>query len=225
MMLRIIVWAERVRAWLWRWKLILSVLGILIFLAGQIGFTMFILEEAAQQLVFSAWFFEDAKDHEGMARVARELGAVNRTGSIVAHWFGWLNPLAYVSYTTYFDVASAETARAISAAARAHLVVTSAQAAEKLDVGPGEVPYFKAGDYVGQEVTVVFAVREATLSSSGRAFFLNSYGSFTAVAFNRSLFAELATLRGKQIAVTGTVKMYRGAPEIIIESLSQVKRK
>jgi len=48
-------------------------------------------------------------------------------------------------------------------------------------------------------------------------------GEFTAVCFNKGLFPYLKELEGARIGVRGEIKLYRGQPEIIIESLDQIE--
>lgn len=97
-------------------------------------------------------------------------------------------------------------------------------------IAPGSdvVPWEDAGQYVGRRVTVEGDVVRSY--NSGKVAFLNfaeDYrGTFTAVIF-ASAFDQWPEppdqfYLGKRIRVTGEVKEYQGAPEIIIETPEQV---
>lgn len=223
---------KRIGGWVNRWKWFITAALLAISIVGQVGFTLFIYEEGAQQLVFSSWFFEDAKDWEGMEKAASYLDRVNRAGDLFAKLLGWLNPIAYPAYRAYFSRCSPTVAEAIHKAAAYRMSQAQAQAQvqdrEREDwdwdhLAEGQLPWFEAADHVGEEWTVVFTVIRAVESPSGKAFFLDSPGEFTAVCFNKGLFPYLKELEGARIGVRGEIKLYRGQPEIIIESLDQIE--
>jgi DNA/RNA endonuclease YhcR with UshA esterase domain len=91
------------------------------------------------------------------------------------------------------------------------------------------VPWQEAGDYIGQEVTVGGTV--VRTYNSGKAAFLNFdkdwRGKFSVVIF-ASDFDNFPQpphkmYLNKTILVTGKVKEYKGAPEIIVESPEQIE--
>jgi DNA/RNA endonuclease YhcR with UshA esterase domain len=89
-----------------------------------------------------------------------------------------------------------------------------------------------ASQHVGQPVTVEGVVSEVHHAASGKVTFINMGGRypdnpFTAVIFadEASKFPNVDSLEGRTIDVTGTVKLYRGRPEIILNDAGQIKSK
>jgi DNA/RNA endonuclease YhcR with UshA esterase domain len=87
-----------------------------------------------------------------------------------------------------------------------------------------------AGNHVGQTVTVAGSLSEVHHAASGRAIFLHMGGifpnsCFTAVIFKDDFtkFRDLDSLQGKNIEVSGTVKLYQNKPEIILNDPGQIK--
>ena len=93
----------------------------------------------------------------------------------------------------------------------------------------GVVPWQQAGDYVGQEATIGGTV--VRTYNSGKAAFLNFdkdwRGKFSVVIFASDFdnFPQPPDemYLNKAILVTGKVKEYKGAPEIIVESPEQIE--
>ncbi|MCE9584543.1 MAG: hypothetical protein K8T20_18800 [Planctomycetes bacterium] len=93
----------------------------------------------------------------------------------------------------------------------------------------------KAGDFVGKTVTVEFTVVAVGASTRSDTLFLNSRaraenGAFVAVifksaraVFEKQLGADLASLEGRKVRVTGEVKLYKDSPEIVLDSPSQLQ--
>ena len=91
------------------------------------------------------------------------------------------------------------------------------------------IQWNEAHNYYGQYVTVKGKI--VTTYNSGKACFLNFHPNykryFTAVIF-RSAFSQFPAnpedfYYGKEVLVTGTVKKYKGKPEIILNDPSQIK--
>jgi DNA/RNA endonuclease YhcR with UshA esterase domain len=89
-----------------------------------------------------------------------------------------------------------------------------------------------AKDHVGEQVTVEGVVGEVHHAASGRATFIDIGGRypnnpFAAVIFESDAgkFANVDALDGKTIDVTGRIRLYRGAPEIILNDPGQIKAK
>lgn len=87
---------------------------------------------------------------------------------------------------------------------------------------------FDAIKHVGEYVTVQGQVTQVHVSRKGNIF-LNMGGryprnAFTAVIFSgyASSFPDAGNFSGKHIRVAGFVKLYRGKPEIVITSRSQI---
>jgi DNA/RNA endonuclease YhcR with UshA esterase domain len=95
------------------------------------------------------------------------------------------------------------------------------------------IPSEEARDHVGENATVCGIVASAHYAARSRSqpTFLNlgkAYPAqiFTAVIFgsDRAKFSEPEkTLQGKSICVTGTVRLYRGKPEVILTDPDQLK--
>jgi DNA/RNA endonuclease YhcR with UshA esterase domain len=105
-------------------------------------------------------------------------------------------------------------------------LVVWAGAAYAASLAPDE-----AARHVGENATVCGLVASATYASrlNAQPTFLNlgkPYPDeiFTAVIFgkDRSKFGTPEALRGKQICVTGEIRLYRGNPEIILSDPKQL---
>jgi len=91
--------------------------------------------------------------------------------------------------------------------------------------GKGGISPAVARSHIGENATVRGRVTQVSASRRGTAF-MNMGGSypnqqFTAVAFHIP-YATLAPYEGKTVSVSGTIKDYKGKPEIILNSLSQI---
>jgi DNA/RNA endonuclease YhcR with UshA esterase domain len=87
----------------------------------------------------------------------------------------------------------------------------------------------QAAQHVGEEVVVVDRIAQVFTSNKGNTF-LNFGGSFPnhtfcAVVFvaRAGAFSHLESLSGKRVRVSGTISSYRGKPQIILESASQIE--
>ena len=91
------------------------------------------------------------------------------------------------------------------------------------------VPDSQAAQYVGQTVTVEGTVAQVSVSQRSNTTFLN-FGdrypnhTFTAVIFRSAAarFPNPQQWEGKRVRVTGTVRLYRGKPEIVLDNPSQI---
>jgi DNA/RNA endonuclease YhcR with UshA esterase domain len=88
----------------------------------------------------------------------------------------------------------------------------------------------EARNHVGEYVTVTGVVSGVGHSSRSNTTFINFGGrfpnhQFTAVIFRNAAesFDNVDGLDGKTVSVTGKVKMYRGKPEIVLNSPSQLR--
>jgi DNA/RNA endonuclease YhcR with UshA esterase domain len=89
-----------------------------------------------------------------------------------------------------------------------------------------------AKDHVGEQVTVEGVVAEVHHAASGRATFIDIGGPhpsnpFAAVIFESDAgkFPNVDTLDGKTVDITGRIRLYHGAPEIILNDPAQIKAK
>ena len=86
----------------------------------------------------------------------------------------------------------------------------------------------EARDHIGHRVTVEGVVSEVHFAE--RATFIDLDGrypneQFTGVIFRGDDFAfpDVGVLQGRRVAITGTVQLYRGRPEIVLRSADQVR--
>jgi len=87
----------------------------------------------------------------------------------------------------------------------------------------------EAINHIGEFASVKGNVHQVYISSKGNIF-LNIDGTypnnpFSVVIFksNAHKFPNIKSLEGKTIIVTGTIKLYRGKPEIIVNNPNQIK--
>jgi hypothetical protein len=102
-----------------------------------------------------------------------------------------------------------------------------------LDAGladqPTAIADTDAAAHVGQSVTVQGLVAEVFVSSKGNTFldFENAYPNevFSGVVFAPSAaqFGDLTAYRGKRVQITGQIRLYKGKPEIILETPDQLR--
>jgi DNA/RNA endonuclease YhcR with UshA esterase domain len=106
--------------------------------------------------------------------------------------------------------------------------LTFASAAALADpIAPTDTP-----QHVGQSVTVEGVVSEVNTTDRIGVTFVDMGGhypnnAFTAVILKADAgkFPDVATLAGKTIDVTGTIKLYKGKTEIFLNDAAQVKVK
>jgi DNA/RNA endonuclease YhcR with UshA esterase domain len=94
----------------------------------------------------------------------------------------------------------------------------------------GAISPEKAGSHVGQTITVEGVVTEVHTARSGSATFIDMGGSYPNNAFTGVIFAsamatvgDVSDLAGKTVDINGEMRLYRGKPEIVIYSRSQIK--
>ena len=94
---------------------------------------------------------------------------------------------------------------------------------------PGVVSDTEAAAHVGQMATVQGLVADVYVSQKGDVFlnFENPYPNevFSGVVFASSAgqFGDLTSYQGKQVQVTGVIRLYKGRPEIILQSPDQLR--
>ena len=93
---------------------------------------------------------------------------------------------------------------------------------------PGVVMAADAANHIGETITVEGVVSEVHVSS--KATFIDLNGrypneEFTGVIWSENIgaFSNVGDYEGKTVDITGTVQIYRGRPEIILRSPSQVQ--
>jgi len=94
---------------------------------------------------------------------------------------------------------------------------------------PATIADTDAAAHVGQVATVEGLVANVYVSSKGNCFlnFESAYPNevFSGVVFSSSAaqFGDLATYQGKRVQITGQIQLYKGKPEIILETPSQLR--
>lgn len=85
---------KRVRVWLAMFALYLSI-------AGLVTFSLFILEESFQTIMFGTWPAQDAQRWDVVLKGTDLMEKTIYTMKIVNYSCGWIQPLAFVSYRSY----------------------------------------------------------------------------------------------------------------------------
>jgi len=86
-------------------KLILKVFFAYITLCGLIMFPCFLFEEAFQTAMFGSWPAKTAQNWELVLKGCDVMKGINKTLKIVNYSFGWIQPLAFLSYRAYSKAA------------------------------------------------------------------------------------------------------------------------
>jgi DNA/RNA endonuclease YhcR with UshA esterase domain len=87
----------------------------------------------------------------------------------------------------------------------------------------------QAKDHIGERATVAGVVSQVSISRGGTTFL--NFGArypnhvFTAVIFESAAaqFPEPQRWEGKLVSVSGPIRLYRGKPEIVLNSASQLQ--
>ena len=94
---------------------------------------------------------------------------------------------------------------------------------------PAVIADTDAAAHVGQMATVQGLVANVYTSSKGNVFLNFEYPYpnevFSGVIFSSSAaqFGDLTAYQGKQVQVTGQIRLYKGKPEIILQSPNQLR--
>lgn len=88
----------------------------------------------------------------------------------------------------------------------------------------------EAASHLGQSATVEGVVSDVYHAASGNAVFIDIGGrypknQFAGVIFSddEAKFPDVDSLSGQTVDLTGTIKLYRGRPEIILTDPAQIK--
>ncbi|MBI9082722.1 MAG: hypothetical protein JEZ11_03935 [Desulfobacterales bacterium] len=68
---------------------------------GLVTFSLFILEESFQTVMFGTWPAQDAKDWELVSEGADLMVGITNTMKVVNYSAGWVQPIAFVAYRKY----------------------------------------------------------------------------------------------------------------------------
>jgi len=111
----------------------------------------------------------------------------------------------------------------------ATLIAAASAATPRVAPAQKVVSAQEASQHIGETVTVTGTVGDVGHSQRSNTIFVN-FGppfpnhTFTAVIFASAanLFPDVDSWKGRTLSITGVVKMYRGKPEIVLESPKQV---
>ena len=87
-------WAAKIKIWLGFFAIYLSI-------AGLSSFSMFIIEESIQTVMFGGWQAVSAQDWPLVKKGAGLITQFNKGLKVVNYSTGWINPLAFLSYYDY----------------------------------------------------------------------------------------------------------------------------
>lgn len=83
-------------------RLFLTIFGVYITIAGLVTFSLFMIEESFQTAMFGTWPAQDAQRWDLVKKGSQLMKKISTTGKVVNYMFGWVQPLAFVSYRSYF---------------------------------------------------------------------------------------------------------------------------
>jgi hypothetical protein len=221
-----------------RWGVLLVILGVWATLASQVGGSEFILEEAQQQTVFSAWFAQDAGRYDLILQAADMAEQIQRRGQRINKYFGWINPFARAAYGPYFNMASPliiQSMRAMALQQNGQAVTADIrhetwEDPERL-FGRGAlsdtINYADAKLHIGELVTILIPVIDARKRDT--IAYANSDQDFSLVTFpkHQEAYDYFPELGGKWVIARGTVVKYQKKDqplkyEIVVEDISQI---
>ena len=79
----------------------LAIIAIYISIAGLVTFSLFILEESFQTIMFGTWPAQDAKRWDVVLKGTDLMEDTITTMKIINYGCGWIQPLAFISYRAY----------------------------------------------------------------------------------------------------------------------------
>ena len=78
-----------------------KLIAIILSIIGLVTFSLFILEEANQTIMFATWAAKDARRWDLVLYGLDASKKINRTMKIVNYMFGWIQPLSFLAYRSY----------------------------------------------------------------------------------------------------------------------------
>jgi len=82
-------------------KGVLGKIMIVISIMGLVTFSLFIMEEAYQTVMFGTWAAQDAKDWELVYEGAQTMSGINKVMKRLNYIAGWIQPFAFFAYRSY----------------------------------------------------------------------------------------------------------------------------
>ena len=101
-------------AWAAKLKMFFSIFAVYMSIAGLSSFSMFIIEESFQTVMFGTWQAVSAQDWPLVKKGAVLMKGINKSLKAVNYSTGWINPLSFLSYYDY-SIASDYYIEALSA--------------------------------------------------------------------------------------------------------------
>ena len=92
---------RKIDFWLTKIKVYLSFFAIYLSIAGLSSFSMFIIEESYQTVMFGTWQAVSAQDWPLVKKGAVLMKGINKSLKVVNYSTGWINPLSFLSYYDY----------------------------------------------------------------------------------------------------------------------------
>ncbi|MCR4428824.1 MAG: hypothetical protein NUV68_05755 [Caldiserica bacterium] len=75
-------------------------------LASTVTFMLFIIEEAYQTASFAAYYANSAKQYSSLPSTIAACKTLRTTGLVINYAVGWLNPLSFVAFNSFFNIAA-----------------------------------------------------------------------------------------------------------------------
>ena len=84
-----------------KFKNVLQLALAIVTILGLITFSLFIIEEAFQTIMFGTWPAQDAKDWDTVLAGTDLMESTVTTLNVINYACGWLQPLAFIAYRSY----------------------------------------------------------------------------------------------------------------------------
>jgi len=178
-------------------KLVAKAIMTWISIIGIVGMGCFILEEAHQQASFGAYYARLANNKEVALEAAQISEHIAKIGAVLNRTVGWLNPVGFVAFRNYFEVAAPMGVKSIRAWATSQTMASN------------DAPL---GTY-----TVTEVVKKPTVAVA------HTKENVNLVVFPSSaVYAEIEKLKGTTVKVKGELQPYKDTMEIVITSPDQI---
>ena len=207
-----------------------------------IGFGIFFIEEADQKIVYGMFSVLDVGNYERAQKSLDTMKTVQKWGLGLNNAIGWVNPVCYIGYRMYFRQATDTYIKNIETVIAYHKDNTAtlpAVAPSPPSTAQGASPTTKvsmflqpptvegaigvedAYKWVGWEKTVIVPV--SAIDVREKVSIMKTPTPFSVVTFP-STGIDIHPFYNKWVVIRGEIKDYKGAPEMILTSLSQIKQ-
>jgi hypothetical protein len=82
-------------------KTVLVAIGTYLSIVGLVTFSLFILEESLQTIMFSTWAAKDARRWDLVMEACDKSRAINAAMKSINRYAGWIQPLSWFAYASY----------------------------------------------------------------------------------------------------------------------------